>query len=444
MLKEISYNNIWKISYPIILSLVAQNVINATDTAFLGHYGEVELGASAIAGLLYVSVYMLGFGFSMGSQIVIAMRNGERKYRSIGITFYHSAYFLFFLSALIIGLSYWLAPIFLQNIIHSKAIYDASIIYFNYRLIGLTFAYANCLFRGFFVGITDTKPLIFTAVVMALLNVVLNYGLIFGKLGMPEMGIAGSALASVISEVFAFFIMIAYVLQNKYHKKFFIFKFGKVYNHLMSKIIKISSPVMVQHFIALFGWFIFFVIIEQMGQRALAVSNIIRSIYLILMIPVWAFVSTNSSLVGNLIGANRQQLISLVNKRIIKVSFLSTLFIVILSAIFARPIISLYTPDLLIISETIPSYYLIMGVLLIFSITMIIFSTISGAGKTNIALMIEVFTIVIYLVYEYFIVRFNPSNILFAWTAEYIYFITIGIVSYWYIKKNKRTLFVRN
>ncbi|HPK04913.1 MAG TPA: MATE family efflux transporter, partial [Bacteroidales bacterium] len=61
-----SYRQIWRISYPLILSLLAQNVINVTDTAFMGRVGEVELGATAIAGIFYVVLYMLGFGFSIG------------------------------------------------------------------------------------------------------------------------------------------------------------------------------------------------------------------------------------------------------------------------------------------------------------------------------------------------------------------------------------------
>ena len=70
---------IWEISYPIILGMLAQNVINVTDTAFLGRVGEVELGASAIGGLFYVVIFMLGLGFGTGAQILMARRNGEQK-----------------------------------------------------------------------------------------------------------------------------------------------------------------------------------------------------------------------------------------------------------------------------------------------------------------------------------------------------------------------------
>ena len=73
---------IWNVSYPIFLSLLAQNVINVTDTAFLGRVGEVELGASAMGGLYYICAFTIAFGFSTGSQIIMARRNGERNYSS--------------------------------------------------------------------------------------------------------------------------------------------------------------------------------------------------------------------------------------------------------------------------------------------------------------------------------------------------------------------------
>ena len=77
---------IWNVSYPIFLGLLAQNIINVTDTAFLGRVGEVELGASAMGGLFYICVFTIAFGFSVGSQILIARRNGELRYKDDVVT----------------------------------------------------------------------------------------------------------------------------------------------------------------------------------------------------------------------------------------------------------------------------------------------------------------------------------------------------------------------
>ena len=94
---------IWSVSYPILLSLLAQNVINVTDTAFLGHVSEVALGASAMGGLFYICVFTIAFGFSTGSQIVIARRNGEGRYSDVGPVMIQGVMFLFVMALLLFG-----------------------------------------------------------------------------------------------------------------------------------------------------------------------------------------------------------------------------------------------------------------------------------------------------------------------------------------------------
>ena len=73
---QFTNKQIWQITYPVLISLLMEHMIGLTDTAYLGRVGEVELGASALAGVYYLVIYMLGFGFSVGAQVLIARRNG--------------------------------------------------------------------------------------------------------------------------------------------------------------------------------------------------------------------------------------------------------------------------------------------------------------------------------------------------------------------------------
>lgn len=72
-----SYSQIWKIAFPVLISTLMEQLIGMTDTAFLGRIGEVELGASALGGIFFVTIFMLGLGFSIGAQILMGRRNGE-------------------------------------------------------------------------------------------------------------------------------------------------------------------------------------------------------------------------------------------------------------------------------------------------------------------------------------------------------------------------------
>ena len=68
-----TYRNIWLINFPVMMSILIEQLINITDAIFLGHVGEIELGASALAGIWYLAIYMLGFGFSLGLQVVLSL-----------------------------------------------------------------------------------------------------------------------------------------------------------------------------------------------------------------------------------------------------------------------------------------------------------------------------------------------------------------------------------
>ncbi|MBN2237486.1 MAG: MATE family efflux transporter, partial [Bacteroidales bacterium] len=263
-----SYRKIWDVSYPIILSLLAQNLINVIDTAFLGRVGEVELGASAIAGLFYISVFMLGFGFSTGTQIMIARRNGEKKYAQVGSIFDQSAYFFLLLGMIIfLFIFFWGAPI-LKLIVSSNRIFEASADYLHVRVWGIFFAFGNLAFRALLVGVTKTKALGYSALIMAITNIIFDYLLIFGEFGFPEMGISGAALASVIAEAVSFLFFIFYVRFTLNIHTFELFRFPKVNWTIIRSTLSISIYIMLQYFISVATWFSFFAIIEQMGERS--------------------------------------------------------------------------------------------------------------------------------------------------------------------------------
>ena len=194
------YSQIWTIAYPILLSTLMEQLIGMTDTAFLGRVGEIELGASALGGIFYVTVFMLGLGFSIGAQILMARRNGEGKYLRIGSIFYHSLVFLFVLALVLFFLTWQFAPLLLHQIINSPRVFEATNDYLNWRICGIFFAFGCAMFRAFYVATTKTRVLTLNSVILVVSNIFLNYCLIFGHLGCPALGISGAAIGSTFEE----------------------------------------------------------------------------------------------------------------------------------------------------------------------------------------------------------------------------------------------------
>ena len=216
----------------------------------------------------------------------MARRNGEGNYSRIGQVLTQGTAFSMMMAAALLAISYFTARPFMSLMISSDTILEASVSFFSIRMWGLLFSFANTMFRAFYVAITRTKVLTINAIVMAAINIALDYALIFGKFGLPAMGLEGAALASVMAEagsLLFFFIYTRYAVD--YRKYGLTVSFTPDFR-LIREILNVSVFMMLQQFIPLATWFVFFLAIEHLGQRELAIANVVRSIYILTLIPV--------------------------------------------------------------------------------------------------------------------------------------------------------------
>lgn len=434
MKTSITYRDIWKIAYPIILGSVAQNLINVTDTAFLGRVGEVALGAGAIGGIFYISAIMLAWGFGIGTQIIVARRNGEKEYARIGKTLEHAFLFLMPLALILFTIMKGFSGNVLSNVIRSDEVCAATSEFIRFRIYGFFFASFNFLFRAFYVGIARTKVITFTTSVMAVVNIFFDYSLIFGHYGLPEMGIGGAALASVIAEGSATLFFFAYTLVSIPRGKYRLFHFQKLDLTLYFRVIKVSLPIMLQNFLSLGAWFVFFLFVEKLGEKPLAISNIIRSFYMVLMIPMWGFASATNTLVSTLIGEGKPEEVWPLTFKIVRLCFFMVLSVVVIGFLFPEPALRIYTNDRGLIADSMPVLYVINLAALMLSVTFVLFNAVSGTGKTQVSFFIEFATIVVYLAATYLLAEVLKSNVAVVWIVEWIYALMLGSISYLYLR----------
>ena len=434
---SISYRRIWLIAYPIIIGSIAQNVINVIDTAFLGRLGEVALGGGAIGGLFYLTIVMLGWGFGVGAQIVVARRFGEGAIRAIGRTVEHGLVFLISLAILIFVSVLLFKNQFLEIIIDSEAIRETSLSFLNYRIWGIFFAHTNFIFRAFYIGIGKTKVITFTTLVMVLVNILLDYSLIFGNFGLPEMGVSGAALASVVAEISCTVVFFSYTFLKIPIHNYRLFKFKVFSMNLMLRLLKVSIPMMFQNFFSFAVWFVFFLLIEKKGESELAISNIIRSIYVVLLIPIMGFSSATNSLVSYVIGKGYQKEVMKVVKKTSVISVLGVFVIVVVCSLFPSELLMIYTADPHLIELGIPTIRVVSVSAILLAFSFVLFSGVSGTGKTNVSLVIEVTVLFFYLVITYLLaVKFN-SQVYVIWGVEIFYGLMMSLLSFIYLKSGR-------
>ena len=405
-----------------------EQLINITDAIFLGHVGEVELGASALASVYYLAIYMLGFGFSLGLQVMIARRNGEQRYKETEKNFFQGLFFLSGLAVFLSFTSYVLSPVILKFFIHSPEIYKTAVDYLEWRCFGLLFSFPFLAFRAFFVGITKTRILSWAATLAVLINIPCDYLFIFSF----NWGISGAAVASLLAEASSLLILVIYVFlqMNKENWGLRLVYDGK----LLKSLFHLSVWSMMHAFISVIPWFLFFVAIARLGEVQLAVSNIIRSISTVFFVIVNSFAATTGSLVSNLIGAGEGKSMFRLCGKILRLGYVVGFPLIIIALLLNKQVVGFYTDNPALIEF---AYYPFIVMLLNYTFALpgyVFMHAVTGTGNTRIAFIFQISTIAFYLVYLYLLSYSFIATLPVYLMAEYLFVILLGVQSYIYLK----------
>ena len=410
-----------------MMSILIEQLINITDAIFLGHVGEIELGASALAGIWYLAIYMLGFGFSLGLQVVIARRNGEQHYFETGKTFFQGLFFLSGLAVFLCLLSKLFSPMILSRLITSAEVYHAVIDYLDGRIWGLLFSFPFLALRSFLVGITQTKALNMAAFTAVLVNIPMNWFLIFGF----NMGISGAAIASSFAEACSLAVLAIYVLR-KMDKRLYGLH-CRLDKSVLLHVCRVSVWSMFHSFIGVASWLAFFVSIEHLGEIELAATNVIRSVSTLFFVIVNSLAATTGSLVSNLLGAGQKKQVVPLCNRVVRLGYAIGLPLVILALIFYHPIISVYT-DSAVLMQIAHLPFAVMLLNYAFALPGYVYiNAVTGTGATRMTFIFQMITIVAYQIYLWSISCVSTSLSVY-WTAEYLYVILLGVLSIIYLK----------
>jgi MATE family multidrug resistance protein len=328
---------------------------------------------------------------------------------------------------------------FFSLFVNSDLIFYKSLEYLEYRSWGVFFSYAGVAIIALYTGVARPMFIVVDTLILAIVNIILNYGLIFGRWGLPEMGIAGAGLASTIAEGIAFIIFVIYVFFDKSSSAYQLFKFPKIDIPLIKAQLKIGSPIVAQAVVGLGSWFIFFGIVENLGERQLAITNLVRMVYLVLSIPCWGFSSGINTLVSNFIGSRRRDAVLPIIWRTAKICWLITMIISLPIILFPEYLLYplLGSEDMSLIMDAKPTFFVLLGILFLFSLGGVYFNGLAGTGATAFGLKMQTVCAISYLVYIYIVVEFTDGGLEWAWASEIFYWLAMLLMSYWYLKSKK-------
>jgi MATE family multidrug resistance protein len=431
---QLSYRAILRMAVPLMASSFIQSVVMITDSSFLSRYSTTAFDAAGNAGMIYITLYVVLMGMSDGSQILMARRVGEKRQDELPKIFGSTLMMNFFLASVLYMLSIIFTSFFLDDIVNNKEIAIAEGDFLRIRSIGIFFSVASLSIIAYLMAIGKTKLVLYSSAIIAVSNIFLDYVLIFGQWNFPKLGLEGAAWASTIADASGMTFLVIAFLNNSEQKKHAIIKRLKAQRKAMLRLLNVSSPIMLQGLVALSTWTTFFIFIEQKGTHELTISQTIRSIYFLAFVPIWGFSSTTKTYISQYIGNKQFKRIPIVQRRI---QLLTVTSLVILShglVFYPGFLAGLVNPHEAYIEETAEILQFIFASILIFGFISVLFQTIAGSGNTRHSFLVELISVFIYLIVCYLFIKVLDFDIYWIWSVEYIYFISLGILSYLYLR----------
>lgn len=438
------YRQILGLALPISLAMLVPQINFITNNIFLSGLGQQELASAGITGVYYLIFAVVGNGLNNGLQALIARRAGQNLPKEIGKLFFHGVWIALVIAGLGILITYTAAPDILRATIHDKGIAEQVINFLLIRIWGLPLLYLYVMRNALLVGTNQTRFLVWGTLAEAVTNIVLDYGLIYGKLGLPALGFNGAAYASIIAEGTGLLVIYAVIHFKGIHRSFAFFEDVK-WDASVSKLILIkSSPLIVQYGISIMSWEYFYILIEHHGERALAISNTMRNIFGLFGIFSWAFASAANTMVSNIIGQGKEDEVLPLVRRIVTISFSISLILFLLLNYRPEWFLSFYGQGDDFIRDAIPVIRIVSLALLMMSFGTIWLNSVTGTGNTSVNLAIELVTIVIYCLYVYLTLEYFDLPITWGWASEWVYWLSMFSMAFIYMRsgrwKNKRMM----
>jgi MATE family multidrug resistance protein len=292
-------SRILSLALPIIGGMASQNVLNLVDTAMVGTLGAVSLAAVGQASFANFMAIAFITGLGAGVQAMAARRVGEGRDSEVAVPL-NGGLFL----AVILGLpASLLLVIFAERwfplLTSDPAVAEVGVPYLRARLVAMAAVGCNFAFRGFW-NATD-RPMMYmrTLIAMHVLNIGLNWVLIFGHLGAPRLGATGAGVASAVAMAFGTLLYVVQAL-GLARKQGFLAGFPT--RESLRGMLRLSVPAGVQQFFFAAGMTAFFWIIGRVGTAEMAASTVLVQLLLVAILPGLGFGLAAASLVGQALG----------------------------------------------------------------------------------------------------------------------------------------------
>lgn len=353
------YSEIMTLALPIILANAGQVIVQLVDNMMVGRLGAEPLAAVAFGGVIVWTVTVLGLGFSYGLTPLVGEHYARGEHKSAS-QFLQNSILLNLGVGILLTCFLALIYAFLGKMGQDPKVVEIARPYYIYVALSIIPLMIFGSFKQFMEGVGNTKVAMFITLGTNVLNIIGNYLLIYGKLGLPEMGAAGAGLSTMLSRIAMPLIFIVYLYNKDSYKRYFAFfnkqNFSKIRTAMLSRM---GGPIAAQMFMETMAFSITSIMMGWFGAVQLAANQITVSMCNFAFMLVSGITAATTVTVSHNYG--RGDLVNL--KKVTKAAYHLTLALVItlgaIYIIFGGSIGAIFTNDPAVIAVT--ATLLVMG-----------------------------------------------------------------------------------
>ena len=290
------------LAIPVVLTHISITAMQIVDSIMVGQLGSPQLASVGFGGVWLWTLVCLFVGTTTCVQTFVSQHFGAGEHRVCGAWAWQGLYAIVPVAVVLGVVLFAGAGAFVTWLEPDPSIVPFAIDYLTARALGTPGLIAAVALSSFFRGLGDTRTPLYASVGANVLNVVLDYGLIFGKLGMPELGVAGAGIATSIAEWVNFFVLLFFFRRAAIMRAFGT-EIVAPNSNQVRRLLRTGLPIGGQWWLEMSSFALFLTLVARMGDAPMAASQAFISILSISFMQAQGLAIAVSTLVGQYIGA---------------------------------------------------------------------------------------------------------------------------------------------
>lgn len=284
--------------------MLSQSLLNLVDTAMVGALGRDALAGVGIGGYANFMVIALIMGLSSAVQTMVARRHGQGRIEEKAVPLNGGLLLALLLSLPLTALCLYYSQDIVSLISDDPAVIAVAKPYFDYRVLAIVAVGFNLSFRGYWNGINQSLAYLRVLILVHLFNIAISYGLIYGTLGLPELGAPGAGLGTSLSLFLGAFIY-AFMTFKQARCRGFLKQLPD--RKTLTRLMRLSIPHSLQQFMFATSITLLFWIIAQIGTHELAIAHVLTHLSLLLILPAVGLGMAATTLVSHALGRSEPE-----------------------------------------------------------------------------------------------------------------------------------------